>query len=226
LSGFDVVLSYTGGRALQELSSLLGARAVAALYGWVDAETHFPTVAMEEFRSALSYLGTFSEDRQTALDELFVKTASELPAERFAIGGVQYPENFPWKENIYFVRHLPPELHRAFYCSSRATLNVTRQAMAQYGFCPSGRLFEAAACGTPILSDRWEGLDTFFHFGTEILPVNDTADVLAALSLTDAELKRISAAARARALECHSATQRVLELETICDQVRGNALHC
>jgi spore maturation protein CgeB len=223
LGEFDLVLSYTGARALEELTTRLGARRVAPLYGWVDSEIHLPVPPMEEFRSELCYLGTFAADRQRALESLFVNAARSRPAKRFAIGGAQYPEDFPWTPNIFFVRHLPPSLHPAFFCSARATLNVTREAMARYGFCPSGRLFEAAACGTPILSDCWEGLDTFFNPGTEILPVNETSDVLDALSLSDKELAAIATAARERTLQCHTAVQRVLELETICGSLRQNA---
>jgi spore maturation protein CgeB len=215
LARFDLVLSYTGGRALDELKSRLGARAVATLYGWVDTETHKPAPPVDGFRSDLCYLGTFAQDRQTALDELFVSTARAQPDKRFAIGGAQYPEDFPWTPNIFFVRHLPPSLHPAFFCSARATLNVTRQAMAEYGYCPSGRLFEAAACGVPLLSDWWEGMDNFFEAGTEIIRVNNTDDVLAALSLTDAELKRIAAAAMERVLASHTAEARAIKLETI-----------
>jgi spore maturation protein CgeB len=222
LSGFDLVLSYTGGRALTELQSKLGARVVAPLYGWVDTETHAPAASLNEFRSELCYLGTFAADRQRGLDELFVKAARQQQYKRFAIGGAQYPDDFPWTPNIFFVRHLPPSLHAAFFCSARATLNVTRHAMAQYGFCPSGRLFEAAACGTPILTDWWEGLDWFFEPGKEILPVRCTDDVLAALSLSDGELRDFAAAARTKSLEAHTAAQRVLELEAICEAVHKN----
>lgn len=223
LSAFDVVLSYTGGRALEELTTRLGARWAVPLYGWVDGETHFPAAAREEFRAELSYLGTYAADRQAALNTLFVETAKTMPLQRFAIGGAQYPEDFPWTPNIFFVRHLPPALHAAFFCSGRATLNVTRQAMAQYGFCPSGRLFEAAACGTPLLSDVWDGLETFFTAGAEILPVRNTADVREALSLSDGELQRIGAAARERTLQHHTAEQRVIELEGICERAGLNA---
>jgi spore maturation protein CgeB len=220
LGGFDLVLSYTGGRALTELKSKLGARIVAPLYGWVDTETHSPAPPLKEFRSDLSYLGTFAADRQGALHELFVQAARRQPDKRFAIGGAQYPDDFPWTPNIFFVRHLPPSLHAAFFCSGRATLNVTRQAMSQYGFCPSGRLFEAAACGAPMLSDWWEGLDSFFEPGKEILPVRCTDDVLAALSLSDRELREVAAAGRMKSLENHTADRRVLELEAICEAVR------
>ena len=224
LAAFDLVLSYTGGRALAALQNELGARDVAPLYGWVDPEVHQPAATIGDFRSDLSYLGTFAKDRQDSLNRLFVRPAHHRPDLRFALGGAQYPDDFPWTPNICFVRHLPPSLHAAFFCSSRMTLNVTRQAMARYGFCPSGRLFEAAACGAPLLSDRWEGLDTFFSIGEEIIPVETTEDVVAALSLSDRELFHIAAAARARVLECHTAAQRAIELEAICDAVRSHSV--
>lgn len=218
LSGFDVVLSYTGGRALSELRSRLGARAAVPLYGWVDPETHSPVTPQADFRSALSYLGTYAIDRQAALEELFVCPARQRPADRFFIGGAQYPPDFPWSSNIFFVRHMPPALHPAFFCSSRATLNVTRRTMANYGFCPSGRLFEAAACGVPLLSDRWEGLDFFFLPGSEIFTVASSRDVLDTLSLSDAELRHAAEAARARTLAQYTAEHRVIELEDICQR--------
>lgn len=222
LGGFDLVLSYTGGRALLDLQAKLGARRVAALYGSVDPELHCPVAAMPEFEGTLCYLGTYAGDRQEALEELFLKPAAHMPRARFVIGGAQYPDSFPWEENIYFVRHLPPSLHSAFFCSARATLNVTRRSMAEYGYCPSGRLFEAAACGAAIVSDWWEGLDEFFTPDEEILRTQSAADVEDALSLSDAELRRIGNAARERALEEHTADRRVMELESICEGVLAN----
>ena len=225
LRDFDLVLSYTGGRALKELVTLLGAKRVAPLYGSVDPEAHFPVSAVAEFRGDLSYLGTYSEDRQAALETLLIDPARQLPARRFVIGGAQYPQAFPWTANIFFVRHLPPLLHPSFFCSSRLTLNITRRAMVEYGYCPSGRLFEAAACGVPVLSDNWEGIDEFLTPGTEVLIVNSAADVLNVMDLTDAELGRISSAARERVLEQHSAQRRVRELELICgSQSRETAM--
>lgn len=221
LGQFDLVLSFTGGRALHELKSRLGARVVAPLYGSVDREAHFPVQAREEFRAALSYLGTYAADRQEAVNQLLLEPARLLPGSRFVIGGAQYPGEFPWTENIAFVRHLPPALHPAFFCSSRATLNVTRRAMASYGYCPSGRLFEAAACGVPLLTDAWEGLDSFFAPAREILPVNSAAAVLNALSLSDKELKAIADAARERTLAEHTGERRVVELERLCESVGG-----
>lgn len=216
LSAFDLVLSFTGGKALKDLQSQLGARVVAPLYGWVDPETHAVAPAQPDLCSSLSYLGTYAADRQSAVENLFVRPARRLPTQRFLIGGTQYPEDFPWSENIFFVRHLPPALHAAFFCSSRATLNVTRGAMAEYGYCPSGRLFEATACGTPVLTDAWEGLNQFFVPGKEILTVSSADDVVAALSLSDRELSLISDAARDHTLTHHTAKHRAIELEAMC----------
>lgn len=221
LGGFDLVLSYTGGAALEALRDRLGARRVLPLYGSVDPEVHRPVPAEERFRADLSYLGTYAEDRQQALEALFIEPARRLPELRFLIGGAQYPASFPWTQNIWFARHVPPPAHPAFYSSSRITLNVTRRAMAEMGWCPSGRLFEAAACGAPILTDWWEGLDAFFAPGSEILVARGTEDSVAALRLGDAELAAIRRRARERALDEHSAARRAGELEAALAAARG-----
>jgi spore maturation protein CgeB len=222
LGEFDLVLSYTGGVALEELKHRLNAREVASLYGSVDPEVHRPMPPQEQYRADLSYLGTYAADRQEALCELFVEPARRLIQQRFVIGGAQYPDDFPWSENIYFVRHLPPGEHPAFFCSARLTLNVTRKAMAEMGYCPSGRLFEAAACGVPILSDWWEGLDEFFEPDKEILIARTADDAIAALNLPASRLQRIAAAARERTLRDHTADRRARELVAICGQALEN----
>jgi spore maturation protein CgeB len=212
LADFDLVLSYTGGRALGLLGSRLGARRVKPLYGHVDPEAHRPGTPREHFRGDLSYLGTYAADRQDALKSLFVEPARERPGMRFVLGGSGYPQDFPWTDNIYFVKHLPPADHPDFFASSRLTLNVTRQAMAAMGWCPSGRIFEAAACGVPTLSDSWDGVEDFFEPGDEILVARSTEEVLAALDLPDAQLARIGRAARERVLAEHSSAARAAEL--------------
>jgi spore maturation protein CgeB len=212
LSGFDVVFSYTGGVALELLRSRLGAKQVLPLYGHVDPDVHRPAAPLPHYRADLSYLGTWSADRQSAVEALMVEPARRSPERRFIIAGTQYPHDFPWAPNIYFVRHLPPGEHPAFFSSSRVTLNVTREAMAEMGWCPSGRLFEAAACGTPILSDAWEGLECFYRPGEEILVARTTDDTLAALDFSDAELGRIAARARERTLTEHTSAARAEEL--------------
>ena len=219
LAPYDLVLSYTGGEAAESLRRKLGARHVVPIYGSVDPAIHFPVPSKPE-RSLLSYLGTYAADRQSALEALFVEPARRRPHDRFVIGGAQYPPHFPWTDNIWFVRHLPPAEHPAFYCSSRMTLNVTRAAMAQMGFCPSGRLFEAASCGTPILSDHWAGLDQFFIPGEEILVAHDTDGAMAALDLPDSTLSAIARRARERTLSEHTAQQRAREMVAAFENAR------
>jgi spore maturation protein CgeB len=215
LKDFDLVLSFTGGGALDALTQRLGARRVAPLYGSVDPDVYRPSAPLTDFRSDLSYIGTYAADRQAALEALFLEPARRLPRRRFLIAGAQYPQEFPWSDNIYFVRHVAPPHHPTLYSSSRLTLNVTRRAMARTGYCPSGRLFEAAACATPILSDAWQGLDRFFSPGEEIVVAADSADAIAALALPDDALQRIARRARERALAEHSAERRARELEDI-----------
>ena len=212
LSGFDLVLSFVGGAALDDLKQLLGAERVAPLYGSVDPEVHQPVAKAQRYESDLSYLGTYAADRQQVLEKLFLKPAHRLPNRKFLLGGAQYPVDFPWHDNVWFVRHVPPQDHPAFYCSSRATLNVTRAAMASVGHCPSGRLFEAAACEAPIVSDAWEGLEDFFEPGHELLVAKSADDVIEAISSSPEELQRVGKAARQRVLECHTAAHRSREL--------------
>lgn len=217
LRDFDLVLSYTGGGALHALRDRLGARRVAALYGHVDPQAHRPAPREERFSADLSYLGTYAADRQPALETLFVEPAHRRPAQRFVLGGSGYPPDFPWAGNIWFVRHVAPPEHPPFYSSSRLTLNVTRRDMAAMGFCPSGRLFEAAACATPVLSDAWEGIERFFTPGEEILLAGSAEDATAALDLPPQELARIGRAARERALDEHTSDCRADRMLLLLD---------
>ena len=217
LEPFDLVLSYTGGPALAELRTRLGAKRVAALYGSVDPAVHQPTDPKARYHSNLSYLGTYAPDRQAKLQEFFIEPARRSPHKRFLLGGAQYPLEFPWTNNIWFVRHVPPPEHPAFYCSSELTLSVTRAPMAEMGYCPSGRLFEAASCGTPIVSDYWPGLEDFFEPGQEILVASGADEVQDALALPRKRLRAIGEAARRRALGQHTAEHRGLQLLSLLE---------
>lgn len=218
LRDYDLALSYTGGAALDALRDELGAPHAAALYGHVDPQLHRPVPPAAHYRCDLSYLGTYAADRQAALESLLIEPARLQPRREFVIGGAQYPEHFPWTGNIRFVRHLPPAEHPAFFSSSRLTLNVTRRAMADNGWCPSGRLFEAAACAVPLVSDDWPGLAEFFAPGREIVIGRGPQDVLDALEMDDAQLARIAADAQQRVLAEHTCDRRAVELETLLEE--------
>jgi spore maturation protein CgeB len=218
LVDFDLVLSYTGGAALTALKDQLGARRVVPLFGSVDPEIHHPACSLAGYHADLSYLGTYAADRQQALDELFIQVARRLPRKRFVLGGSKYPADFPWRQNIWYVQHVAPSAHAAFFCSSPLTLNITRGAMARMGYCPSGRLFEAAACGVAIVSDEFAGLDEFFQPGSEIIVARTTEDVIAAMQLPPDELAQIARAGRERVLNSHTAAHRAAELERIFEE--------
>lgn len=212
LSEFDLVLSYTGGPAIDALRHRLGARRVVPLYGSVDPRRHAPAKPRSEWRAACSYLGTYALDRQSALERLFLAPARLRPSKKFILGGSLYPDDFGWAPNIWYAAHVSPFDHAAFYASSPITVSVTRGPMAEMGFCPSGRLFEAAACGTPVLSDSWSGLREFFEPGSEILVAHTTEEALDAIELPRDELSRLGRRARERALDEHTAMHRAREL--------------
>ena len=223
LGDFDLVLSYAGGGALAALARHLGARNVVPLYGHVDPEVHAPSAANTSEPVALSYLGTFAADRQPALLRLFIEPARLRPAQRFMLGGSGYPQDFPWQPNIWFKQHVAPGAHPAFFGSSRLTLNITRADMAASGYCPSGRLFEASACGTPLLTDSWQGLEQFFTPGEEILVADSTEEAIAAMELPQHTLARIANAGRERTLSDHTSAHRAQQLIDILGEQRCGA---
>lgn len=223
LTDFDLVLSYTGGAALEALRSDLCAHRVRALYGHVDPDAHPPVAPVPRYRAALSWLADYSADRQPMLDELFVGPARSRPDEAFLVGGSGYAEHFSWSSNVRFEQHLPPPEHAAFFASSRVTLNVTREPMVRMGWCPSGRLFEAAACGATVLSDEWCGIDDFYTPGEQILVAHDGTDTLAALDMSDAQLQRIGRAARERTLDEHTSLHRAKQLIHYLEELRSPA---
>jgi spore maturation protein CgeB len=207
---FDLYLSFTGGPLLQSL----GARRPHAFWCMVDPGRYAPAEAAPRWE--LGYLGTYSEDRQAALERLLLATAGRLPARRFAVAGPLYPDELEWPENVDRIENVAPTGHPDFYCSQRFTLNITREAMVRAGWSPSVRLFEAAACATPVISDWWEGLDAFFEPGREILVAADADDVERCLvDLAEDERRAIGRRARERVLREHTAERRAAELELL-----------
>ncbi|SEM57959.1 Spore maturation protein CgeB [Sphingomonas gellani] len=209
IPGYDVYLSFTGGPTLTRIERQYGSPAARALYCSVDRQAYRPLDVSK--RWDLSYLGTYSDDRQPTLERLLIQTARAMPDKRFVVAGPQYPGTIAWPDNVERIEHLPPSEHAEFYSASRFTLNVTRADMIAAGWSPSVRLFEAAACGCPIISDRWEGIDSLLQPGTEIILADTTDAVIEALSAADGAT--IGEAARARVLAEHTANHRAAELE-------------
>ena len=210
---FDLYLSFTGGPLLEAL----GARRPHAFWCMVDPAGYAPVTG--PLRWQLGYLGTYAEDRQPALEELLLLPARRLPQARFAVAGPMYPDEIEWPDNVDRIENVPPREHRVFYGSQRFTLNLTREDMIRAGWSPSVRLFEAAACAVPIVSDWWQGLDTFFEPGREIIVARDADEVLRVLAdIAEDERRRIGGRARVRALREHTAARRAAELERLVGQ--------
>jgi spore maturation protein CgeB len=208
---FNMYLSFTGGPTLQFLERKLGARCARALYCSVDPSIYYPEP--QTIRWDLGYLGTYAADRQQALDHLLLQAARNMPQKRFVVAGPLYPQNMIWPDNVDRIEHLAAAHHRTFYNSQRFTLNLTRQDMIRAGYSPSVRLFEAAACGVPLLSDWWPGLNRFFELYREILPVRSVADVASYIEMPEDQRRQIGERARARVLRSHTAAVRAGELE-------------
>lgn len=219
ISRFDLYLSFSGGEVLQLLEKTYGAQNARPLFCSVDPTIYYPMELEQKW--SLGYLGTYSDDRQPTVQELLIGTAIKMQEKKFVVAGPGYPEEVQWPENVERIDHLSPHLHREFYNRQRFTLNVTRQAMIHLGFSPSVRLFEAAACGVPIISDYWKGLTDLFEEGKEIFIARSREEMLAILqNTTEVERRKVGEAARQKVMNQHTAAHRALELISYYQEVK------
>ncbi len=210
---YHLYLSFTGGPTLRRIEQQYGSPMARALYCSVDPTLYYPEPGDRPWD--LGYMGTYSDDRQPVLHRLLIEPAQQWTSGSFVVAGPQYPADIQWPSNVKRIEHLPPSDHREFYNRQRFTLNVTRADMVRAGYSPSVRLFEAAACGTPIVSDRWEGLGSILEIGSEILVAESPAEVLDYLQqMPESERQAVGDRARKRVLAEHTAAHRAAELET------------
>jgi spore maturation protein CgeB len=212
ISMYDLYLSFAGGSVLSVLENVYGASLAKALYCSVDPDL-YKTVATNKYYD-LGYMGTYSRDRQEIFEKLLMTSALNWKEGKFIVAGPQYPEIITWPGNVTRKDHIAPSVHSEFYCSQRYTLNLTREDMVKTGYAPSVRLFEAAACGTPIISDYWDGINSLFEPGKEVLIAGSSEDVIRYLKeIPDDERVKIGASAKNRVLTSHTAAHRAIELE-------------
>jgi spore maturation protein CgeB len=218
IAKYDLYLSFAGGPTLRRLEHRFGSPMARPFYCSFDPDLYFPEP--RESKWDFGYMGTYSDDRQPGLDRLLLEPARQWADGRFVVAGPLYPPSIEWSANVERIDHLAPSDHRAFYNAQRFTLNITRADMIKAGYSPSVRLFEAAACATPIISDNWDGLETVFEIGSEILVARSSDEALDCLrNISDQERRRIGARAHERVMSAHTAAHRAAELEAYALEV-------
>jgi spore maturation protein CgeB len=186
------------------------------VYNALDPETHYPVPACPEFSAALGFLGNRLPDRDHRVECFFFEAVRRMPEHRFLLGGSGWEDRADLPPNLSVLGHVYTEDHNAFNSSPLAVLNLCRDSMAENGWSPATRVFEAAGAGACIISDDWAGIEDFLEPGREVLVAKDGADLVRVLAgLTPARARRIGAAARGRVLEAHTYARRAREVETL-----------
>ncbi|MEO6546838.1 MAG: glycosyltransferase [Ferruginibacter sp.] len=212
---YDLILTYGGGAPVVNAYKKLGAQNCFPIYNALDPGTHHPVEKESRFTSDLVFLGNRLPDREKRVEEFFLKVAEEMPERSFILGGNGWHDK-PMSSNITYLGHVFTKDHNALNCSPKAILNISRDSMAKYGFSPATRVFEAAGAGACIITDYWEGIDSFFEPGKEILVAANAEEVKEILSsLTDEKAAEIGKAALKKVLSKHTYTQRAAELDKI-----------
>jgi spore maturation protein CgeB len=217
---FDLYLSFSGGPVPGMIEDAYGSPMARVLYCSADSAVYRPHPLTKQW--SLGYLGTYSNDRQPSLEQLLIAPAKGLPDQQFVVAGSKYPDQLVWPDNVSRIEHLSQQEHPSFYSQQRFTLNLTRADMRSLGFSPSVRLFEAAACGTPVISDRWPGIETIFEPGTEILLVSDAREVSQILrDIPEERRLTIAEKARRRVVADHTPDHRARQLEAYYLEAAG-----
>jgi spore maturation protein CgeB len=212
---YDLILTYGGGEPVVNAYKLLNARECIPIYNALDPETHHPVEPQEKFRCDLSFLGNRLPDREARVEEFFLEVADRMPEKQFLLGGSGWGE-LSISPNVKYVNHVFSKDHNAFNCSSGMVLNISRQSMADYGFSPATRVFEAAGAGACVITDYWKGIENFLIPGTEVLVAMDGDEVEGFLVNTDkAKAARIGEAARKKVLSDHTYEKRAILLDRI-----------
>ena len=224
---YDYIFTYGGGKNVVDAYMSKGANDCVPIYNALDPQTHHPVNPDPTFAAELSFLGNRLPDREARVEQFFLLTASKCTDKNFLLGGSGWQDK-AMPANVHYLGHVFTHQHNAFNCTPLAVLNISRDSMASYGFSPATRLFEAAGAGACIITDEWEGIDSFLEPGSEILVAKNSDEVAAHLNaLTRHRSREIGAAARKRVLAEHTYTHRarfvdkILELEKTADVLQS-----
>lgn len=222
---YDFILTNGGGRPVTRAYNRLGAKACYVIYNAADPAVHYPVAAEEQYRAGMIFMGNRLPDRETRIREFFFSVASRLPDKKFLLAGSGW-EDIYLPSNVSYLGHLLTSDHNLLNTSAKTILNVSRHNMAAEGYSPSSRLFEAAAAGSCMVTDYWEGIDIFFEPGSEILVAHNGAEVAGLLEqLDDKKAAEMGEAALHRVHSSHTFTQRAKQVDEIFNHHFNNLLN-
>lgn len=213
---YDMILTYGGGDAVVRHYRQLGAQACHPIYNALDPSTHFPVPGDPRFVASLGFLGNRLPDREARVQEFFFKAVAAMPEAEFILGGSGWEEHAPQFPNLRYLGHVYTRDHNQFNCSPLAVLNINRDSMAQTGYSPPTRVFEAAGAGACLIMDRWQGAETFLTPDKEVLLADNGDDVIQHLrNLNPERAREIGSAARKRILAEHTYAHRAQLFESL-----------
>jgi spore maturation protein CgeB len=214
---YDFIFTYGGGRPVVRGYESLGAQLCVPIYNGLDPETHHPVAPDPNFNADLGFLGHRLPDREARVEDFFLNAAAQLQDRQFLLGGIGWDQR-TLPANVRNLGHVYTADHNAFNCTPRMVLNISRASMARYGFSPATRVFEAAGAGACLITDAWEGIDTFFEPNEEILVARNGSEVAAHVENVDVDLaRRIGRAAYRRALAEHTYAHRAEQFDQILE---------
>ena len=219
LPHLDAVLTYGGGPPVVEAYHALGARVCVPIYNGLDPATHFPVARDPAYAADLGFLANRLPDREARVDAFFLAAADLQPEKHFLLGGSGW-EGKPMPANVQPIGHVPTARHNALNCSALAVLNVARDSMAEVGYSPATRVFEAAGAAACLITDAWDGIELFLQPGAEILVARDGREVAEHLAaLTPDRARAIGQAALARCLAQHTYARRAAEVHVLLERL-------
>ncbi len=220
---YDLVFTYGGGQPVVKAYLAAGARVCVPIYNALDPQTHFPVPPDPRFQADLAFLGNRLPDRESRVEDFFLRPAAQLPARRFLMGGNGWQDK-PLPANITYLGHVSTRDHNAFNSTPLAVLNINRESMARYGFSPPTRVFEAAGAKACLLTDDWPGIDHFLEPEREVLIAHDGEEVVEHLrQLTPRRARALGEAAYRRILAGHTYAHRAVEVENVLQGHRQEA---
>jgi spore maturation protein CgeB len=222
---YDYIFTYGGGLPVIDHYLQLGALACHPIYNALEPATHHPVPPDPEFKCDLAFIGNRLPDRERRVEDFFLAAAEAAPEFSFLLGGEGWG-NKSLPPNVRWIGHVGTGDHNRINCSARIVLNINRESMADVGFSPPTRVFEAAGAGACLITDYWAGIEEFFAPGCEILVARDAHDITDLLKTVDAKLAReMGEAMRRRALQEHTYALRALQVREILSQSSPGVLN-